>query len=263
MPDPRWTNNEPPTAGTSSEHSEWLNCFDANATRAKYSQHLYGFPDAPFEWTELDVIYPKIFAGLNKSCLYDVPHIYRREVQGAIFVDYPERSMVPNGNFINRGGLRYNHSAPPLPRIWPWIEVMHNPHYGVSTQSSSALWMYIARGSGLWFNPGRVLALSDVWDLAQYLNVTTYEPRHPQSKTILMATAKHMLNTTVDSIAFAFHVDGGCCHRMVMRELVSLRDFSTKCPVSRSFMRRGWPPNALRECNCSSHQHVVQSNVCG
>ena len=112
------------------------------------------------------------------------------------------------------------------------------------------MWMYIARGSGTWFNPGRVLALSDVWDLAVFLNATReYNPRLVASKTYLMALATERLRGVVDSISFAFHVDGGCCQRMVMRELVSLHNFSHDCPVS-PLMRRGWPPHLTR-CNCT------------
>ena len=111
--------------------------------------------------------------------------------------------------------------------------------------------MYIARGSGLWFQAGRVLALSDVWDLAVYLNATSiYNPRSVGSKTGLMDLATQRWRGVVDSISFAFHVDGGCCQRMVMRELVSLHNFSSRCPVS-PLMRRGWPPDNLRNCTCS------------
>ena len=124
------------------------------------------------------------------------------------------------------------------------------------------LWMYIARGSGVWFNPGRVLALSDVWDLAVYLNAThRYNPRVVASKTMLIHYATQELAGTFDSISFLFHVDGGCCHRMVMRELVSLRNFSSRCPVSPE-MRRGWAPHHLEPCGCRNETGMIHNGVC-
>ena len=199
------------------------------------------------------MIYTRLVKGLNMTCLLQSEHLYRREIIGAVFIDYPQRTDIPNGGAINRGGKRLNLSEPLPLRRWPWLEVLHAPNYGVSSQGHGNLWMYIARGSGLWFDPGRVLALSDVWDLAVFLNATReYNPRSVASKTTLLKMATERLQGTVDSIAFANHVDGGCCHRMVMRELVSLHNFSAHCPVSER-MRRGWPPQ-LVPCNCT-HGH--------
>ena len=115
--------------------------------------------------------------------------------------------------------------------------------------------MYLARGSGVWFDPGRVLAVSDVYDLAVYLNAThSYNPRSVGSKTALMQLAKERLTGEFDSVSFLFHIDGGCCQRMVMRELVSLDSYKSRCPIS-SRMRRGWPPDRLVPCNCSKSLH--------
>ena len=251
--DSRWADNQP--TNTSSNHTDWLRCFNTTASLAHYTRAIYGTdePPADFEWSMLDVLYPHLLHGFNKTCFFDSDKVYRREIIGAFFVDYPERTRIPNGALINRGGHRLDPSRLPPMRTWPWIEVMHAPHYGISSQGHGNLWMYIARGSGLWFDPGRVLALSDVWDLALYLNMThEYNPRLPSSKTYLMQLATQRLRGVFDSIAFAFHVDGGCCQRMVMRELVSLKNFSAHCPISPS-MRRGWPPD-LKRCNCS-HSH--------
>ena len=184
----------------------------------------------------------------SEMCIRD--SVYRKHIIGSTFVDYPERTRIPNGALINRGGPRQGPTSQ-VAKTWPWIEVLHAPRAGVTSMAHGNLWMYIARGSGLWFNPGRVLALSDTWDLAVYLNVTrTYNPRSTGSKTWLLGEATKQLAGLIDSIAFAFHVDGGCCQRMVMRELVSLHNFSSRCPVS-EHMRRGWPPKHLIPCNCT------------
>ena len=262
MMDHRWADFEPHQA--SSNNTAWVQCFNATASHARYAEAIYGSRFAPLDWSRLDVIYPRLLLGLNKTCLLDSEHVYRREIMGSIFVDYPERTHVANGVLINRGGQRLDMSRPPPIRLWPWVEVMHGPHYGVSSQDAQGLWMYLARGTGVWFNPGRVLAVSDAWDLAVYLNrSTTYNPRIPGAKTALIAHAKERLAGTFDSISFLFHIDGGCCQRMVMRELVSLHNFSSHCPVSPRFMRRGHPPDHLRRCNCTSHLHLANSHICG
>ena len=256
--DPRWRDYEPPQS--SSNHTQWLNCFNSTASLRQYTRAIYGTAEPPddFDWTKLDAIYlqPKLLVGLNVSCFLNSEHVYRRNILGMVFLDYPERTRIPNGAAINRGGPRLDPSKPPPTHHWPWIEVMHSPGYGIASQGAGNLWMYIARGSGLWFHPGRVLALSDVWDLAVYLNETAiYHPRFVSTKTVLLRRATEKLQGVVDSISFSFHVDGGCCQRMVMRELVSLRNFSNHCPVSHS-MRRGWPPDQLRHCNCTRGQGI-------
>jgi len=183
---------------------------------------------------------------MNQTCLGRAAMVYRRSIVGATFVDYPERTNIPHGGLINLGGPR----APARWRRWPWTEVLHSPGWGRGMVDGQ-LWMYIARGSGLWFDPGLVLELSDTYDLAVFLNATkNYNPRSAGSKAGLMNLAIEQLAGHYDSIAFAYHVDGGCCHRMVMRELVSLHNFSRRCPVSSS-LARGWPPHELWPCNCS------------
>jgi hypothetical protein len=246
----------------SSNSTDWLSCFNATEVSDPYARAIYNTSQPPegFSFAKVDLVYPNLLHGLNLTCFLSSPHIYRRGVIGALFVDYPERTRIPNGALINRGGARFDPKKPPPLRIWPWVEVIHTPHFGVAAQGGSNLWMYIARGSGLWFNPGRVLALSDVWDLAVYLNATSeYNPRSVGSKTALMQLATRRLRGVVDSIAFLFHVDGGCCQRMVMRELVSLLPHSAHCPVS-SEMRRGWPPDNLVRCPCT--HAVAHHGVC-
>ena len=258
----RWADYKPPA---SLSDASWMQCFNETAN-ANYTRLVYGTNETPadFDWRRLDIVYAPLLKKVNMTCLLSTEGVYRRDVQGATFVDYPERTKIPNGAAINRGGLRLNFSQPAPVRTWPWVEVMHSPSYGVSSMGHGNLWMYLARGSGLWFRPGRVLVLSDVWDLAEFLNLTTiYNPRLPSTKAVLMDRATGLLRGFVDSIAFTSHIDGGCCHRMVMSELVSLHNFSHHCPVS-PLMRRGWPPE-LRECRCeapSKHAHVLHAGVC-
>ena len=261
--DARWADLEPPRSR--SKQTSWTRCFNHTATVHHYTRAVYGTEESPanFDWARLDVVYFRLLKQLNMTCfLSDSQGVYRREILGSIFVDYPERTRIHNGAIINRGGLRLNLTLPTPIRRWPWVEVLHDAGYGVASQGVGNLWMYLARGSGLWFDPGRVLVLSDVWDLATFLNATnSYNPRVPTSKTLLMNIATVRLRGAVDSIAFTSHIDGGCCHRMVMSELVSLNNFTHRCPVS-SGMRRGWPPH-LHECKCTSSRHTLHSGVCG
>jgi hypothetical protein len=166
-------------------HSEWQHCFDAIGSRTAYASALYGTSAAAaedaFRWTHVNVIYPSLIPHLNVTCFNAADMVYRRAVVGAIFVDYPERSKIMSGNKVNLGGPR----APPKWRRWPWTEVLHSPSWGRGMVDEQ-LWMYIARGSGLWFNPGRVLELSDTWDLAIFLNYSGYNGRSTGSKAALM-----------------------------------------------------------------------------
>ena len=117
------------------------------------------------------------------------------------------------------------------------------------------LWMYVVRGSGLWFSPGLVLELSDALDLAMFLNMSkNYSTSQYGSKMALIEAASQLLRGRFDSISFAHHIDAACCHRMIVHELVSLHNFSLNCPVS-EYMRRGWP-GQLRGCRCAEGEHV-------
>ena len=249
--------HEPSITASALPFRDWRNCFNTSTSRATYAQRLYGAeaasesPDG-FTWTNVSVLYPHLLRGqLNGTCFGKADRAYRRSMLGGFFVDYVERRNTVNGDLINRGGPR----LPPQIVRWPWTEVMHSNHHGLTSMQGGVgqgnLWMYVARGSGLWFDPGLVLEFSDTVDLAIYLNTSSsdYHPRSVDQKVKLFASATKRLAMHVDSIALKYHVDGGCCHRMVMRELVSLHNFTHQCPAS-MMMRRGWPPDHLRTCEC-------------
>ena len=176
-------------------NSSWRRCFNDTEVRATYIHNVYGRGRGSgmleaaafreFDWRTVKVIYPWLMAGLNHSCLHASELVYRRMMFGATFVDYQQRKTTPNGEHVNAGGLR----AQPRVSVWPWTEVLHSPGYGVRSMGSAegTLWMYVAPGSGLWFDPGRVLELSDTVDLAIFLNESRhYHSRSPASKTDLL-----------------------------------------------------------------------------
>jgi len=151
-----------------------------------YALALYGTNAAAkekaFNWSHVDVIYTSLLTGLNQTCFGQAQMIYRKPVIGATFVDYFERAKIDHGAVVNMGGPR----ASPRIRRWPWTEVLHSPRWGRGMVDEQ-LWMYVARGSGLWFHPGRVLELSDTYDLAIYLNATKeYHSRSVGSKAALL-----------------------------------------------------------------------------
>jgi len=122
---------------------------------------------------------------------------------------------------------------------------------GYSASWTDQLWMYVTRGSGLWYYAGRTLLCSDTQDLANLLNASYCQHRVGNTKPPLFEPARRRLAGAYDSISFDSHIDGACCFRMVMHELFSLHLSSGRCPVS-SRMRRGWPPT-LRQCNCTTN----------
>ena len=152
--------------------------------------------------------------------------------------------------------------APPQSERWPWMEVMHQPN--VADDESDArvgtlhLWLYAVRGTGLWYNPGRVLSMADHIDLADYLNFSQHRklPRWWRNAANfivwgpeLFKLAAKVLAPSYDTISFRAHVDIGCCGGMRMHELVSLHHFWRGCPVSKR-LRRGWH-GSLRPCDCA------------
>ena len=138
---------------------------------------------------------------------------------------------------------------------------MHTPAVSQSRPNQASwtnqLWMYHAPGSGLWYDAGRTLVCSDTIDLSFFINYTGYSRRNGNSKPPLFEEARRRLAGSFDSISFENHIDGACCFRMVMHEVVSLHNHSGGCPVS-SRMRRGWPPK-LRACDCTGLASTVPS----
>ena len=247
--------------GTIGDHgTEWLGCFDSSASgRATYMRRLYGVDVRVEEheadvWASLEVLLTYLLVDVNTSCLDSAAHALPMPRSNAYLVRWLERTQVANGRRANLGGSR----EPAKAAQWPWTEVLHVPQRGVEH-----LWMYVVRGSGLWFDPGRVLVLSDTFDLAIYLNETHhYNSKVWASKAALLRTATQRLGSEFDSISFRHHIDAGAYPLAAMHELVSLRPFSsTHCPVS-SALRRGWPPNHLRSCDCAVDNQFGGPKVC-
>ena len=82
-----WDELKPPGRSKVSNQTDWLHCFNTSATLPRYAAALYGLPTLPFEWSELDIVYPWLLVGLNQSCLFESARVYRRAIQGAFFVE--------------------------------------------------------------------------------------------------------------------------------------------------------------------------------
>ena len=77
--------------------------------------------------------------------------------------------------------------------------------------------MYVARGSGLWYDAGRTLVCSDTIDLANYMNDTKYSPRVGDTKPPLFEAAIRVLAGQFESISFAHHSEGALATRAAPR----------------------------------------------
>ena len=237
---------------------DWLRCFDAPASRVRYAETVYG-PGAGawFHWTHgLELVYHERLVAWNHSCWYhDAAGVYRRfppikamSSEPLSWVDFRPRSLLmPKRRLDNRGGDR----VPARAADWSWVEVIHQPGLG-GAMALDHLWMYMAKGSGLWFHAGRVLECSDFIDLAMYLGLGG------QNLSLSYPARRHVINEAVtrlssqfDTISFGMHIDRYCCTAAVMHELVSLKSFSLGCPVSED-LRRGWPPDRLQHCRCNT-----------
>ena len=75
------------------------------------------------------------------------------------------RWVAPEERISNKGGTR---DAPTI-HDGRWVEVVHTPYGGTS---HGVLWMYSARGSGLWYDTGRTLVVSDTIDVLNFLNAS-------------------------------------------------------------------------------------------
>ena len=175
------------------------------------------------------------------------------------------------GAAANEGG----HRRPPrrLDGDDTWVEVVHRAAVGGATDNPTsrlerqALWMYAARGSGLWYRTGATLVMSDTIDLVHALNFTTLTighdaPPHFVSKPRLLRLARSRLRA--DTVIFTHHVDNraevratGSCHGSVYkREVVGLRPTTVAtasapraCPPDPRNMARGWR-GENRSCFC-------------
>lgn len=264
-------------------NSSWLSCFDqSEASTAAYVRAVYGEPGVhALNWSALKVVFPWFLTPRNNvsdvsKCILRDERVYKKKLMSALWVHYRSQAItgnVPLEKFINAGASLHTCKRRPPSRHWRktcqpcqparerwgWIEVMHTPAVSQSKAHrgmwSNQLWMYHAPGSGLWYDAGRTLVCSDTVDLAFFINYTGYSRRIGHSKPPLFEEARRRLAGSFDSISFENHIDGACCFRMVMHEVVSLHNHSGGCPVS-SRMRRGWPPK-LRACDCTGLASTV------
>ena len=160
----------------------------------EYLTHVYGPVDyaarrarsEAWDWDNVDVIWlrhlPPSLAGV---CTW----LRAPRFEGDVFLPsgHPNCGLRPAGllwvyrfegvchderfhSEPERGGAR----APVRIEERQWVEVTHTfPSYQhLWSAERSGLWMYVARGSGLWHHAGRTLVVSDVIDLARFLNVS-------------------------------------------------------------------------------------------
>lgn len=180
------------------------------------------------------------------------------------------------GNRTEMGGWR---TTPYDDRTGSWVEVFHYARprrYGSAEGELDHLWLYRARGSGLWVHTGRTLTFDDTIDLQRFLDNRASDGRglgsDPRAgltqavKVRLIARAAKQLGGQYDTIGFRRHVDRGYSHSQrcespkpgwdtiysTLHELVRLAPRGqVTCPPLQS-MRAGWPlqPDLQAPCTC-------------
>jgi len=249
----------------------------ARSTR-RYLNAVYGhnLPDhsvRDWDWRHVDVIWLSALDVLVRTCLMESVTPGRwaaHEAQGFFLppigskMEYPviwqyRAEMGCAQEEANWGGARLR----PYAINRSWVEVFHYYGYGKGLDTPH-LWLYQARGSGVYYRPGRTLVFSDHADLVTYLERVHQERVSVNSKDRLISTASRLLSREYDTIAFSHHVDSGYAFRTHcvepaagwdpvyyhLYELVAIAPRTAKpkdCPPEPS-MRGGW--NASRECEC-------------
>ena len=164
------------------------------------------------------------------------------------------------------GGVR----GLPVERHAGWVEVTHT--FSGYFMERSGLWMYVARGSGLWYNASTTLVVSDAVDLARSLNLSLIDPvlhvadtlpgRKGVSKLRLIEHVKRLLPSRgVNTVQFKSHVDleasvfrrlhPRCSFAFFKDELLSLRvGVRLSCPPTpETQWAWGWKASR-RGCKC-------------
>ena len=142
-----------------------------------------------------------------------------------------------------------------------WVEVTHA--FSDDPLERDALFLTLARGSGLWYFSGRTLLLNDAGRLDSYLNelgINSYNTR--KTNGLLSWQLQELRRRGFASVIFNAHVDfdggkDGRCTRpgFFKRELVSLRlpRVQHSCPPDPMHMAWGAPPMLHRPCVCVQH----------
>ena len=227
-----------------------------------------------WDWTKIEFIWmDKLPKPLIQRCKWEtkahgkgsVFHLHENPlipwaISGALWVN----GLRSAGEPINWGGSR----AAPRSVDYGWVEVMHRTFVVakstfVNTLEHDGLWLYRARGSGVWYRTGRTFSVSDLADLGIWLAATGSElGKHTEHYTLrkpaIFAAAARLLRAQgYDTIEFRSHVDL-MEQTAYKRELVGLRNYprpssdrSETCPPDPD-MRGGWD-GSLEKCTCDPH----------
>jgi hypothetical protein len=279
-----------------------------------YLHNVYGPPrddaarrarSAAWRWDDVDVVWLRhLPRSLSGRCTW----VRAPRFSGDVFLPsgHPNCGLRPAGllwiyrfesvcnderlqSKPERGGAR----VPVHVEERQWVEVTHAfPSYQHLWNSErSGLWMYEARGSGLWHHAGRTLVASDVIDLARFLNVSFVDygpyfrmnvstaalmPRSPPGfpqvpKSVLFARTQKVVQRAslgVASVLMTHHLDlhraeGSlvgvlpCCPMQgyFKRELMSLRTqgyVRLQCPPTPTSQPQTLPPQTLPPASTSS-----------
>ena len=152
------------------------------------------------------------------------------------------------GDAVDGGGPRVHGDAV---ADLGWVQISHTS----SSHGGPVLWMYVADATDVWYDAGKTFVVNDVADLARFSNASAVPPTRDA---VLTAAFRALRARGFDSLLLERRRDGcrGCWARNKrVVEVVSLRPFRKRCPVSDRFMRgalkaRRHDRLALAPCPC-------------
>ena len=220
---------------------------------------------APWEWSVVEVIHlQRLPIQLQLACTWPSAPLGRGSVftgwwapSHYLWVYHFERPcagvMGGHGDADNgRGGYAREVSA-------RWVEVTHE-YQRTEELESEALFLTLARGSGVWYYTGKTLLVNDASRLETYmrdLNMSAVGRwSHDQGR--LSKPLQELRRRGFASVILNAHVDweppDGRCQSssFYKRELISLRlpRVQYSCPPDPMHMAWGWPTSLQRPCVC-------------
>lgn len=286
-----------------------------NRTTRDYLTRVYGADSyahamSTWDWLSVDVIWLDLLDDTMVACImsfnstvqwtahravgFYLPPIGSKQQWPAIFQFRDELSCV--GDHVEMGGSR----SAPEDHVVGWVEVFHymrRARYGAADGERSNVWMYRARGSGVWVHTGRTLTFNDTYDLKTYIEQLEQDERaksgnaswpqrtyhivggrtamtRQRDKVRLLQRATRLLNGRYDTLAFRRHVDAGFSMRSrgceapgagwnviyyTLHELVALKEVRdvTKSTCPPLQSMQGGWPLAMRGKPCQCDQEAL------
>ena len=133
-----------------------------------------------------------------------------------------------------------------------WVEVTHCADREAKANEHTAMWCYVAKGSGNFANIGRTIAFPDHSDAAKYFLHEGCDMECTSLFDRIFAAAR---SQKYDSMLFMRHTDQTCGVRAVELVLLNVGSGAGACPRLRSQFASGWRHS--RPCHCDPTQKCL------